>query len=244
VGISGAIFLYTVGPLAGDRYATPVGGMSAVPLKDGSKVTLNTGSRIRVDLTRKERRIDLAAGEAFFDVAKDPSRPFIVRAGGKRIVAVGTQFSVRNDGGSVQVVVTEGVVRLEDADAVLPNATKRVPDAGVMLTAGAIARTTAGNIVIQPASLSQAEELLSWRTGYVVFRETALADAVAEFNRYNERKIVIRDPRVAAMRLTGRYRANNFEGFVRLLQESFPIRAQNSSDEIVLTDAAAEVSTQ
>jgi transmembrane sensor len=90
VGISGAIFLYTVGPLAGDRYATPVGGMSAVPLKDGSKVTLNTGSRIRVDLTRKERRIDLAAGEAFFDVAKDPSRPFIVRAGGKRIVAVGT----------------------------------------------------------------------------------------------------------------------------------------------------------
>jgi transmembrane sensor len=103
-----------------------------------------------------------------------------------------------------------------------------------------IARSTAGNLLIQPASLPQAEELLSWRSGYVVFHETALADAVAEFNRYNERKIVIRDPQVAGMHLTGKFRANNFEGFVRLLEESFPIRTQHLSDQIVLTDAVPD----
>jgi transmembrane sensor len=242
VTISSAVLLYTVGPLAGERYTTPVGGVSSVPLKDGSNVTLNTASKIRVELTEKERRIDLTEGEAFFDVAKDPSRPFIVRAGAKRIIAVGTEFSVRKDGDDVRVIVTEGVVRLEDAQTSrgIANANTGLSGEGPRLTAGVIARATAGKVLVQPTSLPLAEELLSWRTGYVVFHEAALADAVAEFNRYNERKIVIRDPRVAGMRLTGKFRANNFEGFVRLLEESFPVRTQHLPDQIVLTDATPD----
>lgn len=243
VAVCGVVLLYTAGPWAADRYATPLGGMSTVPLKDGSHVTLNTASQIRVELTERERRIELAQGEAFFDVAKDPSRPFVVHAAGKRIVAVGTQFSVRKDGKDVQVVVTEGTVRLEDAEgeAVAPNLRSQPgADAGTKLTAGTMARATAGDILVQPTSLLQAEELLSWRTGYIVFREASLADAAAEFGRYNENKIVIRDPHLAAMRLTGKFRANNLEGFVRLLEESFPIEAQRISGQIVLTHASIQ----
>jgi len=92
----------------GTRYSTPVGEIASVPMRDGSKVTLNTDSQIRVTLTDSERRVDLKYGEAFFEVSKDPKRPFVVNAGGKRVIAVGTQFSVRRDANDIQVVVTEG----------------------------------------------------------------------------------------------------------------------------------------
>lgn len=225
--------LYMAGPFfAGDSYSTPVGAVTSVPLRDGSSITLNTASEVRVQLTEKERLIDLARGEAFFEVAKDPARPFIVQAADKRVIAVGTKFSVRRDEDDVRVVVTEGVVRLESN----AGSTRVLPAEGEMLSAGSVARATAGDTLVQRASLPRAEELLSWRSGYLVFDETALADAIAEFNRYNERKIVIRDPRIAAMRLTGKFRSNNFEAFVRLLEESFPIRSQHLPDQIVLTE--------
>ncbi len=224
LAIGTGIFVYTAGPLAGDRYATPIGGVASVPLKDGSSVTLNTASAIRVQLTDKERRIDLARGEAFFDVAKDPARPFVVRAGAKRIVAVGTKFSVRKEGENIRVIVTEGLVRMETADS-----------AGSLLTAGAIARTIDARIAVQNKSVPEAEDTLSWRSGYVVFRETALAEAVAEFNRYNERQIVIQDPAVAAIRLTGKFRSTNYEIFVRLLEDTFQVRAHYTDDQIVLS---------
>jgi transmembrane sensor len=219
-------FIYNAGPLAGDRYATPIGGVTSVPLKDGSNVTLNTASRILVQMNDTERRIELTQGEAFFEVAKDPARPFIVQAAAKRVIAVGTKFSVRRDGDDVQVVVTEGAVRLEDVHS----KTSR-------LAAGAVARTTDSRIAIQSKSVADAEDFLSWRSGYVVFHETSLADAVAEFNRYNERKIVIADAGVAAMRLTGKFRYTNYETFVRLLEDTFHIQARRVADQIVLTAA-------
>ncbi|MEP7245809.1 MAG: FecR domain-containing protein [Gammaproteobacteria bacterium] len=234
------IWIYGWGPLTGERYATPIGGISSVPLKDGSNVTLNTASRISVRLSKEERRINLAAGEAFFDVAKDPSRPFIVHAGKMRIVAIGTKFSVRRDGDAVRVVVTEGVVGLEGEEgiAALLHTDRDSSATPERLRAGDIARMTGTSTVIQAGSEPEAEDLLSWRSGYVVFNETGLADAVAEFNRYNERTIVIRDPGIAAMRLTGKFRANNFPAFVRLLEESFPVHVQNLPDQIILSQAS------
>jgi transmembrane sensor len=78
---------------------------------------------------------------------------------------------------------------------------------------------------------------LSWRTGYLIFRDMALADAIAEFNRYTVRKIVIDDPTVAAIRVSGKFRSTQFEAFVRLLEEGFPVRAHSVGDRIVLTDS-------
>ncbi|MFC4313949.1 FecR family protein [Steroidobacter flavus] len=214
-------------------HSTPVGGVASVPMSDGSKVTLNTDSQIRIDVTESERRVELQRGEAFFEVAKDPSRPFVVTAGGKRVIAVGTAFSVRRNGNDVQVAITEGRVRIEDA-------TERQPMRGAVdeklltLAAGSVARATDDGVLVQDKPIPDIESDLSWRTGYLIFRDVALADAVAEFNRYTDRKIVIDDPAVATIRLSGKFRSTQFDAFVRLLEQGFPVRAERTDDRIVL----------
>jgi transmembrane sensor len=227
-----------------DRYRTPIGGLSSVPMSDGSKVTLNTASEIRVAVNENERRIDLRQGEAFFEVAKDPNRPFVVEAGKKRVVAVGTKFSVRRDGESVEVVVTEGKVRVEDASrplrsrAVEASGSPAPPPAAdnpVFLTPGAIAYADEAGVLVHRKSLVEAETHLSWRSGVLMFREQNLADAVAEFNRYNVRKIVIADPVVGALKVEGNFRATNVDAFVRLLESGFPVRAVVEENQIVLS---------
>jgi transmembrane sensor len=241
----------------GDRYVTPVGGLASVPISDGSKVTLNTDSEIRVAMTHTERRVDLDQGEAFFEVAHDPTRPFIVHAGNKRVIAVGTKFAVRRQGDDVRIVVTEGKVKLEaDALAASPrgsavptdpatgdpgssSGSTRNAESATLLTAGTIARARDAGVLIQQRPLPEVEDYLSWRSGFLTFRETSLGDAVAEFNRYNERQIVIDDPQIAAIRLSGKFRSTQFEAFVRLIEDGLPIRARYTDGRIVLTDARA-----
>jgi len=222
-----------------ERYTTPVGGMASVPMQDGSKITLNTDSQVRVAVTEAERRIDLKQGEAFFEVAKDPNRPFVVEVGGRRVVAVGTKFSVRRVGESVEVIVTEGKVRLEEGSAALQGNADDHAEYGaakdVLLTAGTIAHAGEAGLLVERKSLAEAETQLSWRSGVLMFRELPLADAVAEFNRYNLRKIVIADPAVAALRVEGNFRPTNVEAFVRLLESGFPIRTTMDGDRLVLS---------
>jgi len=211
----------------GSTYETTVGGLTAVPLEDGSRITLNTDSELRVKLAPTERRIELGRGEAFFEVAKDPTRPFIVHAGNQRVIAVGTQFSVRRERDEVRVVVTEGAVRIE-TDTV-----SRV--APQLVSAGASARSGAGNVHVQKKSTEELEQTLSWRSGTLTFRDTPLADAIAEFNRYNTRKIVIEDPAIAALQVGGVFRPTNLDLFVHLLEDGFPVHATEEANRIVLT---------
>jgi len=217
----------------GERYSTPVGGLATVPMADGSNVVLNTDSQIRVALSETERRVELGHGEAFFEVSKDPNRPFIVGAGDKRVIAVGTQFSVRRDGESVEVIVTEGKVRIEDE--VGTQSAGPGQSADVFLTPGSIARATPAGVLVQRKTLPEAEEHLSWRNGVLMFRDQSLGEAIAEFNRYNVRKIVIQDPSISALKIEGNFRATNVEAFVRLLESGFPVRAQAQADQILLT---------
>ena len=214
-------------------YRTPVGGTASVPISDGSKVVLNTDSRIRLDITDIERRVELQKGEAFFDVARDPTRPFVVEAGERRVIAVGTQFSVRRERDGLRVFVTEGRVRIEDAREPALERKREAPL--LMLAAGSIVRAGEAGVLVDRRAVSEVEGYLSWRTGHLIFRDTPLADAVAEFNRYNTRKIVIDDPVVAALRISGKFRATQFEAFVRILEDGFPVQARHKDDEIVLT---------
>jgi transmembrane sensor len=216
----------------GELYATPIGGLASVPMADGSQVTLNTDSQIRIALSDTERRVELGHGEAFFEVSKDAARPFIVRAGNKRVIAVGTKFSVRREGDVVQVVVTEGKVRVEDR---APAHGYRLDgSADVFLTPGSIARADESGVLVQRKTLPEAEQQLSWRNGVLMFRDQSLGEAAAEFNRYNVRKILIHDPAVAALRIEGNFRATNVEAFVRLMESGFPVRAETHADEIVV----------
>lgn len=225
------------GPWAASRYATPVGGRETVSLADGSRVTLNTDTQIRVDFSGKERRVDLSKGEAFFAVAKDPARPFIVYVDDKRVTAVGTEFSVRRVADDIQVVVTEGRVKLEQgsARAQVRKLVGLADRPATLLVAGAVARTARSDVLVQDGSAPEVEQLLSWRSGYLVFEAMTLADAVAEFNRYNTRKIVIDDPSLAALRIGGNFRASNTDAFLWLLQSAFRVQIEEHDGRVHLS---------
>lgn len=210
-------------------YRTTIGGLQDVSLPDGSVITLSSDSRILVTLSRSERLIDLQQGEAFFKVAKDASRPFVVSAGNRRAIAVGTRYDVRRDATDLRVVVTQGVVRLESDNR--PDG-RRLPTA--LLPAGSVALANDAGVVVNSGPVQQAEELLSWRSGFIAFHDTPLSTAVAEFNRYNRRRIVIGDASIGAMRVGGNFRWSNADSFVRLLELGFPVRAVRGKDAIVL----------
>lgn len=204
---------------AGNAYQTAMGVTTSVHTADGSKIMLNSDSRIRIALTDTERRVELSQGEVFVEVAHDPSRPFVVTVGARRVVAVGTRFSVRREGDGVQVVVTEGKVRVEDAAS-----TKAV-------VAGGIVHATEAGILVQRRSVPEAEERLGWRSGVLMFRDQTLAEAVAEFNRYNARKLVIDDPAIGQLRIEGNFRATNIDAFARLLEEVYPVDVEATPDD-------------
>jgi transmembrane sensor len=199
----------------GETYTTVVGGLQTIPLPDGSQVTLNTETEIRISITERERRADLASGEAY-------------RAGDHRVVVVGTKFSVMRDGETFRVFVTEGSVRVEQDGTEAP-ATQLAP--------GQIARARDAGLLVQAKQVSEVEEYLSWRSGYLVFRETTLGEAVAEFNRYSTRKIVIADPSIASIRIGGNFRSGNMDAFIRLLEEGFPLAVERQSEQVVLKAA-------
>jgi transmembrane sensor len=210
------------------RYATAVGKVTVVPLADGSHITLNTDTRIRVTQSAALRQVDLERGEAFFEVAHDKTRPFVVRVGNERVIAVGTQFSVRRESGDAQVIVTEGQVRVESD-------TQSLSAAPQLVSAGSVAQASDSGTLVQTHSVAQTEELLSWRRGLLVFHDATLTEAAAEFNRYNAHKIRIADPAIGDLRISGTFRSTNADAFARLLERGYPLRAEVGHDEIVLT---------
>jgi len=226
VGIAGGGYLTSYDP---DSYRSAIGVTKVVRLADGSTVMLNTNTAIHVELSAAQRRIDLDRGEAFFDVAKEPGRPFVVNAAGKRIVAVGTKFSVFREPLDTRVVVIEGQVNVEEVQ----NGGQAGPATPV--SAGSIAQAGSAGVLIRRSTVAEAERYTSWRSGYISLRDTELAEAVAEFNRYNSKQLVIADPSIAQMRIGGNLRATNVEAFVRVLEEGFSVRADDQGNRILLT---------
>jgi transmembrane sensor len=225
IGVLGWVWLVPRGTV----YATVVGGLEPVPLADGSTVTLNTDSVVRVVVTGGERRVDLERGEAYFEVAKDSQRPFKVRVGADEVIAVGTKFSVLREADSARIVMIEGRVRV---DRRAWGVERHIGD----LTAGMIghAHSKDSSMLIENKPLGDAQDTLSWRSGMLVFRDTPLVDAVTEINRYNVQKIVVTDPAMGAVHIGGSFRVNNTDGFVRLLEKGFSIRAQRRGEQIEL----------
>jgi transmembrane sensor len=232
---AGVMLTATLGVLAylwlpgGSSFRTAIGVISAVPMSDGSKVTLNTDSQVRISVTQDERRVSLGRGEAFFEVAKDPRRPFVVVAGHCRVIAVGTQFSVWREADEVRVVVTAGRVRVARSDS----STDDTPATEV--SAGNIAHAGEGGVLVESKQPLEVEETLGWRRGFLFFHDLPLAQAVAELNRYNPEKIVIDSPAVAAIRISGSFRSTNVSGFVHLLRDGLSINVEQRGTRIVLS---------
>lgn len=213
---------------AEEIYATAVGGFQHVPLADGSRVDINTDTRLEIALAPTERHVSLDRGEAFFSVAHDRSRSFVVEAGDFRVTAVGTAFSVRRDGDRVVVAVTEGRVRVDRREGA---GTEPI----LFVSAGQrIVATPALPIAVQAMAPALLEQDMSWRDGMLTFEEAPLSDVAAEFNRYNTRHLVV-DPAAAQVRISGTFRANNVDGFLRLLQQGFNVTgAPRGGNEVVL----------
>jgi transmembrane sensor len=223
-----AIVITPIVSSPGERFETPRGVQQTVRLADGSRVELNTDTRLRTDLGGERREVWLDAGEAFFEVTHDAARPFVVNAGSHRVTVLGTKFSVRRDGDQVQVSVLEGRVRLDDRGR--PSAAK-----ADVLRAGAIARTADAGVLIRQATPEHVEDGLSWRTGVLVFDQVTLAQAVSEFNRYNTRQLVLADPTVSEIRIGGRLQARSINGFTRLLQRTYGLTIEDKGDRVIIS---------
>jgi transmembrane sensor len=193
-------------------------------LEDGTVVSLNRGAVLEIRYSAAERWVHLVRGEANFTVAKNPLRPFIVHAGGVDVRAVGTAFNVRLDPKSVEVLVTEGKVQVTP-----PAAVAAVRSISPLVEAGE--RTVVSLEPAAPApqvsavTAAEQERALAWQPRLLDFTDQRLGDIVAEFNRRNPVQIVVADPALDGVRLSASFRSDNVEGFVRLMESDFGMRA-------------------
>lgn len=206
------------------RYVTAMGDFRRVKLADGSAVSLNSNSEILVAMTARKRSIKLVSGEAWFDVAKDPDRPFTVDSDRFLVRAVGTAFSVSRGHREDGVLVTEGVVELQHASEASP----------VQLKAGSRAFMRQGRLETQQVSDVEMERILAWREGEIGLDGETLSEAVEMFNRYNARKLEIRDPRLADAKMIGWFRLGDPETFAHAAALTLNANVQSRDDRIVL----------
>ncbi len=220
-------------------------GPERLILEDGSIVELNAGAKVEVAFTPAERRVHLIRGEAHFTVAKNASRPFIVGADKFAVRAVGTAFSVSLDRSAVSVLVTEGKVRLDETTAETGESATGPRElshlvAGQQAVMSVTASLAAGvEAVVQVHEVTPAEidRALSWQGLRLEFVDMPLGDVVNEFNRYNTRKLVVREEATRHILVGGNFRADNVETFVRLLDSSFGVSAFPRGNEIELRRA-------
>lgn len=186
---------------AADRYVTRPGEQQVAALRDGSRIALNTDTRVGVRFDDSRRHIRLDHGEAMFEVAHDADRPFVVIAGDTRIEALGTVFIVRRSRGEVVVTLVKGEVAVTHDEAQGAG----VP-APVLLQPGErLTEPQSGPARVETASM---EAATAWRRGQTIFDSTPLGAAVSELNRYGGPTIVIEDPRVAALPISGVFTTN------------------------------------
>jgi transmembrane sensor len=216
----------TTASAAAARYVTAVGERRKVPLSDGSELVLNTDSALTVRYSNRQRAIILERGEAFFNVSKDPARPFIVEAHGTQARAVGTAFLVRLHATETEIVVTEGRVAFGATDG-----------APAVVTENAQGRFSFGSKAPPHVAFLGAEvtaRRVAWQSGQLEFLDTPLSDVVAEFNRYHRRQFVLGDPATEAVRVGGLFQIENVDGFMQLLDTGFGIKVVRQDAHIVV----------
>jgi transmembrane sensor len=222
--------------LARQMIETAVGENRTVTLADGSSVALGGHTRLSFSLRANVREIVLEGGEAFFAVAKDPSRPFQVHAGNATVTAVGTEFDVRRSDDRVTVAVLEGRVMVQPMAPLMP--VSWLPASRPVGQAAALAageRTTVNrNGVESTSALTNAQSVIEWQDGQLAFEGESLHYVVQDVNRYASKPIVIADEKTAMLRITGTISHSNVLGWVKSLQPAFGVRAEIEPNRIVL----------
>lgn len=230
-------------------YATAVGEIRSLSLDDGSTLQLNTGTRVRVVMRDDARRIHLLEGEAYFDVAHDSARPFLVYAGKHAVKAVGTAFSIEKAQAGINVTVVDGRIEVSslaaplDAAEDLGQAPVQPAGARVPLDKGqlGIFNDEAGRLElvreIAPVSL---DKTLSWRDGMLIFENDSLETVVAEINRYSPRRVVISDSRIRGLRFGGHFRVGDIAAILATLERDFGIEVDRSASDLVYLSGSGQ----
>lgn len=207
------------------QYVTTRNQSSTVNLPDGTLVFMNLDTAFSTDYTAGQRLIHLIKGQAFFEVAKDAERPFIVAAADREIRALGTKFDVRLDPSHLEVVLLEGRVGVDrsqpssvDKIAQRPTRIELEPDQKFVASPGEQGSVTAIN----------ATQATSWREGWISFEDETLDQAIAELNRYSDRKLVAADD-VREMRLSGVFRIGQPDRFGAVIQELLPLQVERGA---------------
>jgi transmembrane sensor len=214
-------------------YRTGIGGFQRIVLEDQSAIELNTDSEVRVALSPQMRKVELVRGEAGFEVAHDASRPFIVSASKTAIRAVGTKFDVHRMANSVEVIVDEGKVLVGAPEMFQAREIVVLPSM-LPLVAGQAAISSDSGVKLTTLRKSSIARKLAWQNQMLVFDGDSLAEVIGQFNRYNERQLVIADPSVATIRIGGYFRPTNLDAFVSVLQSDFGIRVNLDGNRLVL----------
>ena len=260
---------------ADPTYTTGIGEQRIVRLDDGTRLSLNSGTRVRIAYDDSERRVELERGEAYFEVAHNPARPFIVTAGNHQVTALGTVFVVRYEAAQTAVTLLEGkvavlpvpdsapltrnsaVTNLEDANGTRSARVNRHPsialppsassgdgagvrlgakeeggDRGFILSPGErVTFTRGGSPKLDEPRM---EAVAAWRRGEVMLDKTQLADAIAELNRYDKTRLIIDDPEIAALPISGIYQTGDSTGFARTVAKLYDLEIIEQPDRIYL----------
>jgi transmembrane sensor len=225
LGIAGAEYLLVP---RYDTYATAIGGHRTLILRDGSRIELNTNTLVHVSQNARQRLVRLDRGEAYFQVQHDPVHPLVVVAAGRRVIDLGTKFSIRADAGGLKIALVEGRVRVEATD-------REGHSKHMVLSPGDILLASADFLSVTRKSQTDLKNILAWRRGMLVFHGTTLAAAANEFNRYNTTKIVINDSDVGREAINGTLPSDDLQEFTRMARNIFGLRTIKRGNEIVFT---------
>jgi transmembrane sensor len=239
-----SVLVVLIGALLFDRWQSPpistaVGEQRMLTLKDGTRIYLNTDTRLFVQQDTNQRRVRLESGEALFDVAKDPQRPFVVAVGDKQVVALGTSFVIRRDVQRLTVTLMEGKV------TVAPLTSGRIQSVGTPLKgekAGTLLkpgeRLTIVNRDPPKIDAPSLVTITAWRRGEIVFDNTRLQDAVADMNRYNATQLIVDAPQAADLPISGLFRAGDSARFAQAISEIYHLTVTTAPQRIIISGEA------
>lgn len=205
-------------------YETAVGEQKRVTLSDGTEAFLDTDTRLRERFTPLLRAVDLDRGRVNFRIRPDAHRPFVVEAAGQRVLAERTTFDVRRDGDRLSLVLLEGRATVLAVSRVARRRLVLVRGERAIMAANAAVHVDKPNLA----------PLVAWHVGQAMFDGESLADAAAEMNRYSTVRLVVEDPVVARLRLSGVYRVGNNEAFARSVSQLLPVIIEHYPDHIEL----------
>jgi len=221
-------------------FAAAIGQTRTVDMEDGSQITLGADTSLSVTFTAHARKVRMSAGEAFFQVSKDPDRPFVVISEDLRVTVHGTAFDLRSNALGAQVAVTEGVVSVDypiPSNHTPPGSGSPSPSPARresrILRAGDVIKARKDRGLGTVASI-RPESVGAWRRNMLVYIDAPLSELVSDLNRYRSQKIRISDADIAALKVTATFSSNDIDGMLQTLTEVFPVQLDSSQQGLVL----------